>query len=130
MNLVVSMAGFTFIDDSLIRHQDKECCRKGPRMKHVSYAGSKVEDLAKKIDDLVVNSSEDTPFVYHVGTNNVVTGRSDEVYSIYKVLIRKIRDIHKRSVVCGLIPKYNFDSFILSRMVSTYMWRTYVGGRA
>ena len=37
--------------------------------------------------------------MYHVGTNNAITGRSEEVYSKYKAMIRKITDRCRQSVV-------------------------------
>ena len=105
------------VGDSLIRHQDEEFCRKGPRRKHVCYPGKKIEDITEKIEDLVVNSSEETVFVYLVGTNNIASGRSEEVVSKYKTMITKLRNSRKRSVVCGLIPRYDVDSLVLSRML-------------
>ncbi len=65
--------------DSLIRHQDEEFCKKGPRRKHVCYLGRKIEDITDKVGDLVVNASEDAVFVYFAGTNNVVSGRSEDI---------------------------------------------------
>ena len=105
------------VGDSLVRHQDEEFCRKGPRRKHLCYPGRKIEDITEKIDDLVVNSSEETVFVYLVGTNNVVSGRSEEIMKKYSALVSKLRDSRRRSVVCGLIPRYDVNSLMLSRML-------------
>ena len=97
------------IGDSLIRHQDEEFCVKGPRRKNFCYPGKK----------LIVNSSEENVFVYQVGTNNVVKGRSEVVYDKYKAMIRKIKDSCRRSVVCGLIPstRYDVGPLVLNRML-------------
>ena len=65
----------------------------------------KVKNIDEKIDELVANSSAETVFVYQVGTNNVVRGRSEEVYEKYKAMIRKIKDSRRQSIVCGLIPQ-------------------------
>ena len=66
---------------------------------------------------IVVNSSEETVFAYQVAINNVVKGRSEEVYEKYKAMLRKIWDSRKWSVVCGLIPRYDVNPFVFSRML-------------
>ena len=81
------------------------------------YWEKNFEIIMDKIDELVANFSEKTVFVYQVGTNNVVKHRSKEVYEKYKVMIRKIRDSRRRSVVCGLIPRYDIGPFVLSKML-------------
>ena len=47
----------------------------------LSGGGREVEDITENVDDLVVNSWEEMVFVHYVGTNNAMTGRSEEVYS-------------------------------------------------
>ena len=76
--------GVILVGDSLIRRQDEEFCLKGPMRKNFCYPGKKVENITDKIDELVVNSSEETVCVYQVGTNNVDKDRSEEVYEKYK----------------------------------------------
>ena len=105
------------VGDSLVRHQDKEFCRRGARRKNMCYPGGRIQDITEKIDDLVVNSSEETVFVHLVGTNNVVSGRSEETFRRYRNLVEKLRDSRRRSVVCGLLPRYDVGSLILSRML-------------
>lgn len=56
-------------------------------------------------------------FVYLVGTNNVVKGRSEEVVDKYRKFVGKLRDSRRRSVVCGLLPRHDVNSLILSRML-------------
>ena len=98
------------IRDNLARHQDEEFSRKDPRRKNVCYPGRRVENLTENIDELVANSLEETVFIYQIGTNNVVKNMSEQVYDKYKTMTRKIRDSRKRSVVCGLIPRYDISS--------------------
>lgn len=105
------------VGDSLVRHQDEEFCRKGPRRKHFCYPGKKIEDITERVDDLVANSSEQTVFTYFVGTNNVKNGRSEDIVKKYKALISKLQVSRRRSVICGLIPRYDVDSLTLSRMM-------------
>ena len=90
---------------------------KGPRRKNFCYPGKRVENITDKIYELVVNSSEETIFVYQVGTNNVVKDRSEEVYEKYKAMIRKIKNSRRRSLVSGLIPRYDVGPLVLSRML-------------
>ena len=105
------------VGDSLIRHQDEEFCKKGPRRKHFCYPGKKIEDITERVEDLVANSSEKAVFTYFVGTNNVKTNRSEDIIKKYKALISKLQDSRRRSVICGLIPRYDVDSITLSRMM-------------
>ncbi len=105
------------VGDSLIRHQDEEFCKNGPKSKHVCYPGRRIEDITEKVDDLVGNASEDTVFVYFAGTNNVLAGRSEEILRKYKALVNKLREGRRRSVICGLIARYDVNSLILSRML-------------
>ena len=105
------------VGDSLIRHQDDEFCKKGPRRKHLCYPGKKIEDITERVDDLVANSSERTVFAYFVGTNNVKAGRSEDTVRKYKALIKKLQESRRQSVICGLIPRYDVDSLTLSRMI-------------
>ena len=77
----------------------------------------KIEDLTERVDDLVANSSEKTVFAYFVGTNNIKTGRSEDVVKKYKALITKLQECRRQSVICGLIPRYDVDSLTLSRMM-------------
>ena len=56
-------------------------------------------------------------FTYLVGTNNVRTGRSEDIVQKYKALINKLRESRRRSVICGLIPRYDVDTLTLSRML-------------
>ena len=108
---------FTLVGDSLVRHQDEEFCIQGPRRKHACFPGRKIEDITERIDDLVANSSDESVFVYLVGTNNVVRGGSEGVLRKYKEMVRKLRDSRRRSVVCGLIPRFDANPSTLSRML-------------
>ena len=57
--------GIILVGDILVRQQDEEFCVKGPRRKKFCYPGKKrVENIMDKIDESVVNSSEETVFVY------------------------------------------------------------------
>ena len=105
------------VGDSLVRHQDEEFCKKGPRRRHFCYPGKKIEDITERVGDLVTNSSEKTVFAYFVGTNNVRNGRSEEILKKYKTLINKLQESRRRSVICGLIPRYDVDSVTISRMM-------------
>ena len=105
------------VGDSLIRHQDEEFCKQGPRRKIFCYPGKKIEDISEKVDNLVADSSERTVFAYFVGTNNVKTGRSEDIVKKYKALISKLQESRRRSVICGMIPRYDVDSLTLSRMI-------------
>ena len=105
------------VGDSIIRHQDEEFCKKGPRRKHFCYPGKKVEDITDRVDDLVANSSEKTVFAYFVGTNNAKTGRSEDIVKKYKALISKLQQSRRQSVVCGMIPRYDVDALTISRMI-------------
>ncbi len=111
----------TLVGDSLIRHQDEEFCKKGPRRRHFCYPGKKIEDITERVDDIVANSSEQTVFAYFVGTNNVRFDKSEEIVKKYKALISKLQEGRRRSVTCGLIPRYDVDSLTLSRMIGTNM---------
>ena len=51
---------------SLVRHKDEELCRKGPRGSIFAILERRYRTILKK---LVVNSSEETVFVYLIGTN-------------------------------------------------------------
>lgn len=53
--------------DSLVENQDEEFCSKGRRRKHFCYPGRNIGDITEKLDNLVVNSSEETLFVHLVG---------------------------------------------------------------
>ena len=81
------------------------------------YPGKRVENITDKIDELVVIFSEETVFVYQVGTNNVVKDRFEKVYDKYKTMIRKIKDSRRRSVVCGLISRNDVGPLVFSRML-------------
>ena len=105
------------VGDSLIRHQDEEFCKKGSKRKSFCYPGKKIEDVTERVDDLTASTSERTVFTYFVGTNNVKTGRSEDIVKKYKALISKIQESRRRSVICGLIPRYDVDSLTLSRMI-------------
>lgn len=52
------------------------------RRKHVCYPGRKIENITERINGLV-SSSEETVLVYLVGTNNIVSGSSEEVLVIH-----------------------------------------------
>ena len=97
--------GVIHVGDSLVRHHDEEFCMKGLRRKEFCYLGKIIEYITDKLDEFVANSSAETVFVYQLSTNNVVKGRSEEVYEKYKAMIRKIRDSRRRSVVYVLIPR-------------------------
>ena len=107
----------TLVGDSIIRHQDEEFCKKGPRRKHFCYPGKKIEDITERVDDLVANSSEKAVFAYFIGSNNAKSGRSEEIMMKYKALIRKLKDSRRQSVICGLIPRYDVNPLTLSRMI-------------
>ena len=114
---VMDEPSLILVGDSLVRHQDEEFCKKGPKRKHFCYPGKKIEDITERVDDLVANSSEQTVFTYFVGTNNAKTGKSEEIVKKYKALINKLQESRRRSVICGLIPRYDVDSLTLSRMM-------------
>ena len=55
--------------------------------------------------------------MYLVGTKNVVSGGSREIMEKYKALVSRLRDSRRWSVICGLIPTYDVNSVMLSRML-------------
>ena len=105
------------LGDSLIRHQEEEFCTKGPRRKRFCFPGCKIQDVTEKVDDLVINTSEDSVYVTVVGTNNIASGRSEEILRKYRDLIRKFKDSRRKLVICGLLPRFDVGPVILSRMI-------------
>lgn len=84
------------IGNSFIRHQDLEFCGKGRKRLVKRYPGSGIEDIAEKVDGLVVDSSERSVLVCMVVTNNVKGGKSEDILQKYKVLLEKLRNSRKR----------------------------------
>lgn len=61
-------------------------------------------------------TSEETVFVHLAGTSNVMKGRSEEIVNRYREFVGTLKDSHKRSVVCELIPLHDTNFLILRRM--------------
>lgn len=73
--------------------------------------------MTEKVDDFLATTSQETVFVYQVGTNNVVKGRSEEVLRKQRIFVGKLRDSRRQSVVCNLLPRCDVSSLILRRML-------------
>lgn len=105
------------IGDSLVRDQSQEFCSKGKKRKSLCFPGARIEDILMKFDDIVSNTPEDTTFVVQIGTNNVCSGRSEEILDKYKTLIGKFRESRRKLIISGLLPRYDASSLTLSRML-------------
>lgn len=107
------------VGDSLVREQLEEFCGRNPvSRKRFCYPGARVEDITNDIDYISANGTDDTKYFVHVGTNNVLNTRSEELLQKYKDLLQRLKE------------KTNNNNIIISGILPRIMWRTDFFGKA
>ena len=107
------------VGDSQVRYLDRTFCERArDRRTRVCFPGARVQDVADRLDRLMVGTGKDAVVVLHVGGNDVGRTRSEELIGRYRNMLEKVKASGRTGVVCGLIPRRFADSEWLSRSLS------------
>ena len=94
------------VGDSIIRGQLEAFCGRNPRRRRrYCYPGSRVEDVTNAISDFTGDAPDDCGYVVHVGTNNVLNYRSEELLQKYKQMVVKLKEKTNKIIISGILPR-------------------------
>ena len=94
------------VGDSMVRGQLTEFCSRAPRTrKRFCIPGGGVDDVTAAIDEVANLAPNNTTYVIHVGTNDVVRTRSEVLIEKYKDMIRTYKERSHRIIISGIIPR-------------------------
>ena len=103
------------IGDSLVRYLDKTCAKDKANRLRVCFAG--VGDVSERLSRTVRGSDRNATVIVHVGSNDVVKQRSEELMKKYEILIRTLKESGRRGVVSAILPRVGVSSDWLSRAI-------------
>lgn len=108
------------VGDSLVRGQLTELCARAPeKRKLFCIPGAGVEDVIASLDEVSNLAPANTTYVVHVGSNDVLNTRSEELMSKYKRLIRSFKDKSRNVIISGIIPRVSANQQFFNFASST-----------
>lgn len=94
------------VGDSIVGGQLEEFCARAPnKRKRFCIRGGGVDDVIAAVDEVADQAPPNTMYVVHVGTNDVVRTRSEELIAKYKRLIQSFKEKSSRIIISGIIPR-------------------------
>ena len=96
------------VGDSLCRGQLEEFCgRNHRRRRRFCCPGAKVEDITNSVDSFTEGIGENSRIIVQVGTNNVLSSRSEELLEKYRQLIQRLKSKTNNILFTGILPRIN-----------------------
>lgn len=96
------------LGDSIVRSQLEEFCgRNYRRRKRFCCPGGRVNNLIENFDDFAGEVTENGRIIVHIGTNEVLNTRSEELLNKYRSLMIKLKTKTKNIIFTGLLPRIN-----------------------
>lgn len=107
------------IGDSIIRQQIVEFCGRAPtNRKRYCIPGASIDDVAAASDKVTDGATNDTLFIFHVGTNDVKRTRSEALLQKYRKLIQHYKNKSNNVLISGVLPRISADNVFYSKAFS------------
>lgn len=95
------------VGDSIIKGQLQEFCARAPKSrKRFCIPGGGLDDVDAALEQVANLAPPNTTYVVHVGTNDVVRTRSEELMEKYKNLIQKFKEKSSNVIISGILPRW------------------------
>ena len=105
------------VGDSLMRGVGKKLQTNSNMFSSICIGGAKIDDVAEVIDHLKDN--DDRHLVLMVGTNDIKTVGSEEVFRNFEKLMGKCTSVKNRVVtMIGIPTRYDIDNTVSSRRIN------------
>ena len=103
----------------MLRLQDQEFCGRAPtNRKLYCIPGAGIDDVVAAKDEVIDGASNDTLFVFHVGTNDFKRTRSEELLQKYSDLIKQYKVKSNNIMISGVLPKMSAENVFYSKAFS------------
>ena len=110
----------SLIGDSIVRGQLEEFCgRARATRKRLCMPGGRLDDITAVCDEATTGSANNTLFIIHAGTNDVLHTRSEELMEKYKRMIRTFKTKTNNIVISGILPRIQAPDRFYSKAFST-----------
>lgn len=94
------------VGDSIVRGQIDSFCSINPKKrKRFCLPGATVEDITNSANSVFQETSQDSTVIIHVGTNNILSTRSEELLAKYKKMIRQFKEKSNKLIISGILPR-------------------------
>ena len=104
------------VGDSIVRGQLEEFCGRNPNSRQrYCFPGAKVQDITNAVDYITEGCTKDTTVLIHVGTNEVMFTRSEELLQKYKVLMQKMKEKTNNIILTGILPRLRHQNKFFSK---------------
>ena len=111
------------VGDSMIKFQLNEFCGRSSnsRRKRYCYRGATIDDMTDVCDTVTDKADANTVIMIHVGTNDVMSCRSEELLDRYRQMIKKYKEKinEKNIVISGILPRKFADKTFFDKAFST-----------
>ena len=108
------------IGDFIVRGQLEEFCgRARATRRRLCMPGGRLDDITAACDEAAAGSTNDTLFIIHAGTNDVLHTRSEELMEKYKRMIQTFRNKTNNIVISGILPRIQAPDSFYSKAFST-----------
>lgn len=106
------------VGDSILRGQLNEFCGRNPsKRRNYCMPGGKIEHINDSIEIFTEGGTKDTGYIIHVGSNNIINNRSEELLSKYKELISNLKNKTNNIIISGVLPRFGDESTFLGRAI-------------
>ena len=107
------------VGDSIIRRQLTEFCGRRPhKRRQFCIPGAGVDDVTAAIDEVAADTTDNTLFVIHAGTNDIKNTRSEELLDKYRRLLLQYKAKSTNILISGVLPRINAENLFYSRAFS------------
>lgn len=104
------------VGDSIVRGQLEEFCGRNPRKRRLyTIPGAKIDDVIGNVRRIKENSSDETTFILHVGTNEIHSTRSEELLDKYRKLIHNFKASSNHIILSGILPRITWRTDFFSK---------------
>ena len=108
------------VGDSIIGGQLVEFCARAPKKrKNFCFRGGRIDDVVDAVGKVSDQAPPNTTYVVHVGTNDVLRCRSEELLAKYKTLIQSFKDKSQNVIISGIIPRMGVNQRFSNIATST-----------
>ena len=81
--------------------------------------GASLQDITAAIEDTTNDTTNNTLYVIHAGTNDVQRTRSEELMEKYREMIRKYKTKTSNLIISGILPRIDADTRFYNIAFST-----------
>ena len=106
------------VGDSIVRSQLQEFCgRNFRRRKRFCCPGGRVKNVIENFEDISGEVTENSRIVIHIGTNDIMHTRSEELLEKYRSLMSKLKNKTNNIIFTGILPRIKACNSFYSKAI-------------